>query len=161
MRTLRSLILCSAWLWLVGCGELFTGAVGQVAPSFSLESVDGSTFEIEAVDEDIVLVNFWVTQCGTCLKEIPVLNALDARDSVAVVGVALDLGKSPVRELAKKIGIEYPVVFGDQQMFEAYGGLAIPLTVVLDRNRVVRRRIVGAADGAVFERVITEITKES
>jgi thiol-disulfide isomerase/thioredoxin len=40
-----------------------------------------------------VLVNFWAPWCNLCWREVPALNALDAREDVVVIGVAMDYGK--------------------------------------------------------------------
>ena len=50
---------------------------GDVAPLFSLSALDGKSISIEDFRGKPVLLHFWATWCGSCIKEMPSLSRLD------------------------------------------------------------------------------------
>ena len=56
-----------------------------------------------------------------------------------VVGIALDEeGELAVKPFVEAHGMEYTILFGDQEIFQRMGGFSIPYTLVVDgEQRVV------------------------
>jgi len=49
---------------------------GAKAPGFSTTLIDGSSFSLDELKGNYVLLDFWGSWCGPCLKEIPDLKRL-------------------------------------------------------------------------------------
>lgn len=141
-------VISSAAL-LGGCGANSEGAAGAVAvggraPSFSLKSLDGTTVTSRSLEGKAVVLNFWATWCGPCVKEIPDLKQVAASSAARVVGIALDEdGLKTVKPFAERFEMNktenYTVLLGDQELFQKFNGLGIPYTLVLDRSqRIVK-----------------------
>lgn len=67
--------------------------IGQSAPDFSIDTVSGDPFTLSELKGKVVLLDFWSTKCGPCIKEIPVLKEVFERTNqrdFALVGVARD-----------------------------------------------------------------------
>ena len=147
MRRLLALVLATTAM---ACGGTppTSLAVGGPAPAFELSAVDGSTVSLaELAGEPRALV-FWATWCGPCLSEIPALQAIEKDDPGRVISIALDGGgAADVREFLESRPLPYRVLLGDADLFARYDGLAIPQTVVLDREL----RVVSVHRGAVGE----------
>lgn len=118
-----------------------TSAVAQQhkAANFSLKSADGTSYELSKYKGKVVVVNFWATWCGPCRKEIPdFIEAYKKHrgNGLEIIGISLDQdGWTKVTPFVKQSKINYPVVLGDQQVVENYGGInAIPTTFIVDRN---------------------------
>ena len=135
-------LLASAWVWLLAFAACDSGVparlgVGDAMPEFSLASLDGPEVDSSALAGEIVVLNFWATWCQPCLKEIPELEALSASGQ-RVVGIALDTEGAPaVRPFVERHGMSYEILLGDQETFQRFGGIAIPYTLVLDRDQKI------------------------
>ena len=46
------------------------------APDFTLRTVQGDLFKLSDYKGKVVLLNFWGTWCGPCIREIPDFNNL-------------------------------------------------------------------------------------
>ncbi len=124
---------------LLGCGGSPPRvAVGAPVPEFSLASLDGGTVDSRSLQDGAVVLNFWATWCRPCLREIPELKQLAADPRVEVVSIALDEeGARAVGPFVARHDIDYPVLLGNQEIFQRMGGLTIPYTLVLDGSRQV------------------------
>jgi peroxiredoxin len=112
------------------------------APDFTLKSLDGSNLRLEEYRGQVVLINFWASWCGPCRQEMPVLDRLHQRyedAGFAVLGVNVEGEEGPARELLQKVPVTFPVLIdAGQQVSELYDLQAMPSTVVVDRDGVVR-----------------------
>ncbi len=114
--------------------------VGLPIPEFELTSLDGETVSSHSYAGTPVVLNFWATWCGPCVREIPTLKAIERDSAARVVSIAIDQGGAgEVRPFAERHGIDYAVLLGDSALFKRFNGWAIPYTLVLDSSlRIVR-----------------------
>ncbi|HEY6644675.1 TlpA disulfide reductase family protein [Povalibacter sp.] len=114
-------------------------------PDFTLEDRDGNRRSIRSWSGKSMIVNFWATWCAPCRREIPLLreiNKTHESEGFQVVGVAVDF-RDDVLKYATEIGIDYPILIGEQDGFEAVssfgmGSLGFPFTVFTDnQGRIV------------------------
>lgn len=129
------------------------------APNFSLKTADGKTIELKKLQGKVVIVNFWATWCGPCKAEIP--GFLDVykqykSKGLEIVGISLDQdGWKPVKPFMERYKITYPVVVGDGELADAYGGIeAIPTTFVVDKKGNIVTHHLGYLDKQAFEKLI-------
>jgi thiol-disulfide isomerase/thioredoxin len=97
-----------------------------------------------------LLVNFWATWCGPCVKEMPELSQLQAGGKykdLQVIGIGID-SPSNVAAFTKKFKIDYPIyvdgVAGTElsrQFGNAQGGL--PFTVLIGADGQVKKTYLG------------------
>ena len=132
--------------------------VGSQAPSFSLNSLDGTTVKSGALKGNVVVLNFWATWCQPCMTEIPELKQLAANSNVKVVGIALDQdGEKTIRPFVASHQINYTVLVGNEEVFQRFNGLAIPYTLVLDPSQRIVRIYRGPTTRAVLEQDLMAI----
>jgi cytochrome c biogenesis protein CcmG/thiol:disulfide interchange protein DsbE len=143
---------------------LITNPEGDKAPDFSLKSVDGKTIKLSDYEGKIVIIDFWATWCPPCRKGIPDLILIQKKykDDVVIIGISLDGDKTKkdVPGFVKDQGINYPIVYGDNNVVTAYGGIeSIPTAFVIDKKGNVVDKHVGLVDKQVYADKIKELMK--
>jgi peroxiredoxin len=135
--------------------------VGRPAPDFALADISGRTMRLSDFKGKIVLLDFWATWCAPCRREIPGFNRLQrqfAASGFTVLGVALDEeGAAVARPLAQRLGINYPIAIGTQQVAADYGGIqALPTAFLIGRDGRILGTFVGARDESEFAKIIRQ-----
>lgn len=123
--------------------------VPETLPDVTLPDRTGTPRSLASWKGQPLIINFWATWCGPCREEIPLLNALRkerAADKLEVVGIAID-EQQAVLKFAKEIGIDYPVLMGEQEGYEAaekfgVASLVLPFSVFVDaQGRIVTLKV--------------------
>lgn len=127
---------------------LGVGPALGAAPDFSVETLDGGVIGPEDLRGKVVVVNFWATWCPPCRIEIPSLEKLHRElgpEGVVVLGLSTDVaGDARVREFLEERGVTYPVGMASGAVRRDFGGVgALPTTFVLDREGIIRHRVLG------------------
>lgn len=136
------------------------------APDFTLETLDGPNLRLEEYRGQVVLLNFWASWCGPCRQEMPVLDRLHQRyedTGFAVLGVNVEGERAPAQKIVDKTNVTFPVLIdAKQKVSEMYDLEAMPSTVVIDRDGVVRyiHRGYKPGDEAKYVEVVKELIRE-
>jgi thiol-disulfide isomerase/thioredoxin len=118
------------------------------APQFSLANLDGKNVSLKDFANKVIVVDFWATWCGPCREEIPHLNELYENyrgKGLVVVGISMDAeGPEVVKQFAKELRMEYPVVMGNENVQQDFGGIVgLPTTFVIDRKGNIVKKYTG------------------
>ncbi len=87
----------------------------------------------------IVLVDFWATWCGPCLREMPRLKAIYSQhhpQGFDIVGISLDRDLEAVDKFLQEQEIPWTNVLGEetQQLARTCGVRGIPTMILVDRQ---------------------------
>lgn len=129
--------------------------IGQVAPPLTATTLDGASVQLDALRGQVVVLNFWATWCGPCRAEMPELQAFgrDHAGTAAIIGVNVGESADTIVPYVQQVGITFPILPGsDQQLSNQYRVTALPSSIILDRDGVVRDRIVGPMTRGMLER---------
>ena len=119
------------------------------APEVSGTTLDGESLSLSDLDGPVV-VNFWASWCGPCVKEAPALrNVAKAYEGrVSFVGVNVKDEQAAARNFEQDFRVGYPSWEDEAATIAAsFGGIgpaALPSTLVLDAEHRVAARLFGA-----------------
>jgi len=112
------------------------------APAFSLQSVDGKTVSLAQFKGDVVMINFWASWCGPCRQEMPLLDSIykQYKDmGFVLLGVNVEPDAHNANAWLKQTPVSYPILYDPQsQVSQLYQVQAMPTTVIIDRQGIVR-----------------------
>ena len=137
---------------------------GDKAPDFSLKSFDGKTIKLSDYKGKVVIIDFWATWCPPCRKGIPDLISIqkEFKNDVVIIGISLD-GEKTLKDVpgfVKSYEINYPIVYGDEKVIAAYGGIeGIPTAFIIDKKGNVVDKHVGLVDKNIYVNKIKELLK--
>jgi thiol-disulfide isomerase/thioredoxin len=130
--------------------------LNKKAPGFALTDLSGQSLTLAQFQGKVVLLNFWATWCAPCQVEMPVFAAWQRKygpQGLQIIGISMDDEVGPARSLAARLKLNYPVAMGDERLGARYGGvLGLPLTLLIDRNGIVRASFQGETDLKPIER---------
>lgn len=128
--------------------------VGEPAPDFELNSLDGEAVRLSHFRGRPVLLTFGASWCPDCRLEAPLIQELH-EDHPELVVLLVDSRESPdvVQGFADDFGMTHPVLLDrDGEMSELYQIFAIPTELFIDADGIIRAKLI--------ERVTPELLKE-
>lgn len=137
-------------LLLTGC---YSGShpsrVGSAAPDFTVQDSDRKV-TLRQFRGSVVVLNFWATWCPPCLQELPSMISMQARmrdKGITVVAVSIDVDENMYHRFLKERGVNLLTVRDpEQKTASLYGTFGWPESYIIDRNGLVRRKVVGPVD---------------
>jgi peroxiredoxin len=142
----------------VSPGLRITSAEHPFAADFSLPDLTGKTLKLSDYRGQVVLLDFWATWCDPCREEVPHFVELQSKlgdQGFQIIGVSMDDGPEPVRDFSRQFKMNYPVVMGNAQIGELYGGvLGLPIAFVVGRDGHISSKHIGPTDISLLEREI-------
>jgi peroxiredoxin len=137
-------------------------AKGQLAPDFTLKSLDGKTVKLSDYRGKAVLVNFWATWCEPCNIEMPWLVDLHkkyAAQGFEILGVSMDdVSEKGIAKFAQEKHVDYPILIGNDPVGDAYGGIPfLPGNFYIDRSGKIIDKGFGLKGKPEMERDIQKI----
>ncbi|MCR4585762.1 MAG: TlpA family protein disulfide reductase [Lachnospiraceae bacterium] len=121
---------------------------GDTAPDFTAALCNGESFKLSDHKDKVVLINFWATWCGPCVREMPAFERLkaDAIDGFELVCVNCMEDKKTVDQFVKDEGYTFNIAYDtDGSIGMYYPTEGIPYTLIVDHG-VISRIYVGAMD---------------
>lgn len=141
-------------------------STGKPAPIFIGKLLGGKTVNFPAdYKGKIVLLDFWATWCGPCIREIPhVLGTYQKfhDQGFEILGVSLDKAEDEAKlaKFIKKKGMAWPQVFDGKfwgaEVCKLYGIHAVPYMILIDGDTglVIENDVTGGELAKVIEKAL-------
>lgn len=140
-------------------------ALGETAPNFELETLEGETVKLSDYRGKKVILNFWATWCPPCRAEMPHMQKYyeeqAVKDNVEVLAVNLttkDHGMEKITSFVSEYELSFPILLDSKgAMGSVYQAVTIPTSYILDTEGRVQSKFVGPMDQATIENLISKI----
>ena len=113
-------------------------ALGEKAPNFILDLFNKSeTIELEQQKGKVVLLDFWIKNCGACIESVEFLNKLYEKykdKNFELLSINSYDGIENINFFYNKYGLKYPVLTNGKSILEKYGVNAFPTIFILDKE---------------------------
>ena len=145
-------------------------------PNIVLYDQYGKKHSLEEYKGKVVVINFWATWCGYCVRELPEFEKVykefgSNKKDVVILGVAgpktkenpnnVDVEKDKIISFLKKKNVTYPTLMDEAgKSFDDYGVKYFPTTYVINKNGYLEGFVNGAISGEQLKNAINETLKQ-
>ena len=140
---------------------------GEKAPNVAYTLLDGSQSTLAQQRGKVMLVNFWATDCATCVKEMP--NIVATHEKYKARGydtLAVAMSYNPpayVINFAETRKLPFGVVIDNTgAIAQSFGKVQLtPTSVLIDKHGQIVKRYVGEPDFAALHQLVEKLLAES
>lgn len=137
--------------------------VGHYAPAITVIDLSGNAVKLSSLHGKVVALNFWYAACEPCKLEMPALERSYEKykgKGFVVLGVDMTDDAATTSAFVKAIGVTYPIVRDQSlQTVVAFNVTATPSTFFIDRDGVIRTKVVGALDMTTLDSSLNSLLK--
>ena len=138
--------------------------VGELAPDFALEDVDGGTVRLSDFRGRVVVLRWWSHWCCSHaridLADLQINYLLYEDRGLTMIGANPRDSRGVVSLLKVELDLTYPLLL-DPVGEEAYAwGVVGPATFLIDREGVIREKILGERNQELIAKLILELLDE-
>jgi len=116
--------------------------IGNVAPNFTLTTLSGETVSLADYRGQAVLINFWATWCGPCLREMQNFNTVylnEKERGFTILAINLEESVEQAQAFAEEWNIAFPILLDEQgDISQVYQVRGLPTSYLIDGHGIVR-----------------------
>ena len=112
---------------------------GQLAPDFEVTTIKGDKFHLSEHRGKYVLVHFWATWCGPCVRSMPMIKDFhtelsEKNKDFVFISLSSDRGEYVMKDYIEKNGLTWPQAWINLrgEMKREYGVVGIPDYFLID-----------------------------
>ncbi len=127
--------------------------VGQNAPEFTLEDLNGKRISLTELKGRPVILNFWVSwspPCHATIKHLEQFHQKYKDSGLTIIGAYWD-GDIDNKKAFAQNPITYPILLGAQTQLQPYHVQNVPCTYYIDKAGIIHARDIGFGPNAAKE----------
>ncbi len=117
--------------------------VGEQFPQFSETDIDGKKWTSNDIKGKVMVLNLWYSGCGPCRKEMPILSTWKEMFPNVLFLTATYHNESLTRKITEQYNFTWTHLIEAQDMMPWIHGKGFPLTIVVDKDGIVRHLVHG------------------
>ncbi|WP_010529640.1 redoxin domain-containing protein [Lentibacillus jeotgali] len=134
--------------------------VGDMAPDFKLETLEGEEVSLSDYRGQRVVVNFWATWCRPCRAEMPDMQKFYEDKDVEILAVNLtssESSQSGIQDFVDAYQLTFPVLMDkNSEVANQYQIKPIPSSFMIDSSGRIQFKALGAMN---YELMVQEFEK--
>lgn len=138
--------------------------IGKPAPEFTLPQLKDASQQLGRKDllGKVTLLNVWASWCVACRHEHPLLVQLARTGRVNIYGLNYKDKREDGLRWLEQLGDPYIVSAFDEQgnVGIDYGVYGVPETYVIDKQGIIRHKVIGPVTDEIITTVILPLVKE-
>jgi peroxiredoxin len=114
--------------------------LNETAPEFSFTTNDGKTVKLSDYKGKVILINFFATWCGPCMKEMPYIQKdlwekLKNNDTFIIMSFGRDHSQEEVNKFIESKKFTFPIFADkDKSIYNLFATKYIPRNYLIDSN---------------------------
>lgn len=124
--------------------------VDSPAPDFRVIDLKGKSWSPAELKGKAVFLHFWATWCPSCREELSTIGRLYAqmpREEFVILTVLYKDDPQQAQAMVSQIGGNFPITVDyEDKAARAFGLTGVPETYIIDREGIMREKIIGAVN---------------
>ncbi len=132
--------------------------VGDMAPAFQLTDADNNDHQLSTYQSKIILLDFWASWCGPCIKSFPLMHQLYAKHgknpNFEIISISIDFNSSQWLKALNKHQPNWINLRTNRENYpevrEAYDVLTVPKLYLIDKDGKIVAKNIGIREAEKY-----------
>jgi cytochrome c biogenesis protein CcmG/thiol:disulfide interchange protein DsbE len=153
--SLTAILVLATLLLCAGCESQQGVKIGDTPPEISGNDIRVEYVSLSQFKGKVVIIYFWSNSCcGGNLKQLQPLYNQHRYNGLEIIAINELDSKKDVTSYAKNNGLTFTMLTDEYSMlFKIYRVLGFPTIFIIDRNGIVREKIMGDIQTAKLEKL--------
>ncbi|MFC4386427.1 redoxin domain-containing protein [Gracilibacillus marinus] len=121
--------------------------IGEVAPDFELQTLNGEFVKLSDYRGKTVMLNFWATWCPPCRAEMPDMEKFYQDTDIEILAINLVDSESSMDQITsfvEEYQLTFPILLDNgNKASEMYRIRPIPTSLFIDTNGIIQYQVYG------------------